>query len=81
MSYWGKIGVHPTPLTSLGELWERTAVGPLPGPVVLIARTVFYLGLLAIALVTFRRYKRVIQDASTRPAQDRLRMLAGAEQY
>lgn len=81
VSYWGKIGVHPTPLTSLSELWDPTAVGPLPGPAVLTAGTVFYVGLLAIALITFRRYNRVIRDVTTRPAQDRLRMLAGAEQY
>jgi hypothetical protein len=56
-------------------------VGPLPGPVVLAIGTVFYLGLLAIALISFRRYNRVVRDTSTQPAQDRLRMLAGAEQY
>ena len=30
-SYWSKIGVHPTPLASFDDLWERTAVGPSPG--------------------------------------------------
>ena len=30
VSYWSKIGVHPTPLASFGDLWERTAVGRCP---------------------------------------------------
>lgn len=80
-SYWSKIGVHPTPLASLGDLWERAAVGPVPGPIVLIVGAVFYLGLFAIAVITFRPLNRVRRDPGARSAQDRLRTLAGPEQY
>lgn len=33
-AYAGKIAVHPTAIQSMDELWERTAIGPLPGQVV-----------------------------------------------
>lgn len=80
-SYWGKIGVHPTPLTSFSELWSRTAVGPVPGPVVLFIGGCFYLGLLAIGVITFRPRNRVRLDPDATPEQTRLRILAGNEQY
>ena len=80
-SYWSKIGVHPTPLASFGDLWERTAVGPVPGPVVLIVGAFFYLSLFAIGVITFRPLNRVRWDPGAAPAQDRLRKLAGTEQY
>jgi uncharacterized membrane protein len=80
-SYWSKIGVHPTPLASFADLWERTAVGPVPGQVVLMVGAFFYLGLLAIGVITFRLLNRVRWDPNATPAQDRLRTLAGTEQY
>jgi uncharacterized membrane protein len=73
--------VHPTPLASFGDLWERTAVGPVPGQVVLAVGAFFYLSLLAIGVITFRPLNRVKRDLSATPAQDRLRILAGTEQY
>ena len=80
-SYWSKIGVHPTPLASFSDLWERTAVGPVPGQVVLTVGAFFYLSLLAIGVITFRPLNRVKRDPRATPAQDRLRILAGTEQY
>jgi hypothetical protein len=41
----------------------------------------FYLSLLAIGVITFRPLNRVKRDPSAMPAQDRLRILAGTEQY
>lgn len=35
-AYTGKLIVHPTPLESLGQLFERAAIGPLPGWLVLL---------------------------------------------
>ena len=80
-SYWSKIGVHPTPLASFSDLWERTAVGPLPGQVVLVVGAFFYLSLLAIGVISFRPLNRVKRDPGAIAAQDRLRILAGTEQY
>ncbi len=81
VSYWGKIAVHPTPLASVAELWERTAVGPIPGVAVLAAGTVFYAALLAIAILTFHPENQVRRHPELLAGADRLRTLAGNEQY
>ncbi len=81
VSYWAKIAVHPTPLTTLAELWERTSVGPLPGTVVLACGLVFYGGLVAIGILTFHPLKRVQRLPDLATGTDRLRALAGNEQY
>ena len=31
VSYWGKLSIHPTPLTSMDQLWARASVGPAAG--------------------------------------------------
>jgi hypothetical protein len=64
-----------------GDLWERTVVGPVPGQVVLTIGAFFYLSLLTIGVITFRPLHRVRRDLGATPAEDRLRMLAGSEQY
>src|SRR5258705_11491278 len=33
-TYIGKLLVHPAPITSLGELWTRAAIGPISGQLV-----------------------------------------------
>lgn len=81
VSYWGKIAVHPTPITSIAELWERTAVGPIPGPAVLAAGALFYGALAAIGILTFHPSKRVQRLPELAMGSDRLRTLAGNEQY
>lgn len=81
VSYWGKIAVHPTPIASMAELWERTAVGPIPGAAVLAAGTVFYAALLAIAVLTFHPEIQVRRHPELIAGTDRLRTLAGNEQY
>src|SRR6266481_7859048 len=37
-TYIGKLLVHPAPITSLGELWTRAAIGPISGQLVLLAQ-------------------------------------------
>jgi uncharacterized membrane protein len=81
ISYWSKVGVHPTPLSSFAELWTRTAVGPVPGPVVLAIGALFYLGLLAVGVVTYHPRTRVKLDPGAQALSDRLRLLGGSEQY
>jgi hypothetical protein len=34
--------VHPEPIASLGTLWERATIGPIPGQIVLLAGLVFH---------------------------------------
>jgi uncharacterized membrane protein len=81
VSYWGKLAIHPMPLTSIGELWARTAVGPVPGQVVLALGTVFYLGLLALALATLRGQRAVGRPHAVKAREDRMRLLAATEMY
>jgi len=57
IAYYGKLAVHPIPLTSASELWARAAIGPVPGGVVAAAGLVFHLGWAAFALVTLRLEK------------------------
>ncbi len=53
LSYFGKVLIHPTPLSTLDELWPRTAVGPVPGELIVIGGVLFNLGWVAIAVVTY----------------------------
>lgn len=77
ISYWSKIAIHPTPLTSLEELWMRTAIGPLPGQAVLLAGLLWYLALVLLALLTLRGQKAVGRAHSIVGTEDRMRELAG----
>ncbi|CAH2601632.1 conserved membrane protein of unknown function [Rhodovastum atsumiense] len=54
VAYVGKLVIHPTPIASVGDLWARAAIGPIPGPVVLLCGLLFHGGLLVIAVVTLR---------------------------
>ena len=53
LAYFGKVAIHPTPLSSLAELWERTAVGPIPGEVMVLGGLLFNGAWVAFALVTW----------------------------
>ena len=57
ISYLGKILIHPTPLVNLGQLWERTAQGPISGQFVVAVGVLFYAGLVLVALATLRQQK------------------------
>jgi uncharacterized membrane protein len=58
ISYYGKLAIHPTPLTALSELWGRAAVGPIPGNVVVLAGVAFHLGWMMFAYLTLRLDQR-----------------------
>ena len=51
--YYGKVLVHPAPIAGLTELWQRTAIGPIPGELVVLAGMLFHGGWLVFASVTF----------------------------
>jgi uncharacterized membrane protein len=57
VSYIGKLLVHPMPLNTLDQLWERAAEGPIPGQIVIAAGVLFYVVLILLALVTMARQK------------------------
>lgn len=53
IAYYGKIISHPTALSSWSDLWQRTAVGPIPGPLMVALGIVFYAALIIIAVGAF----------------------------
>jgi uncharacterized membrane protein len=59
VSYLGKLLVHPMPLRTVAELWQRAAEGPIPGQIVIGAGVVFYGTLAGLALITLLRQKAV----------------------
>ena len=52
LAYFGKIIIHPTPVNSLEEFFNRMAVGFLPGTVVLAFGVAFHGAWIALALTT-----------------------------
>jgi uncharacterized membrane protein len=54
IAYYGKLAIHPAPLTAFAELWERAAIGPIPGGLVIAAGVLFHTGWLVFACVTYR---------------------------
>jgi len=54
VAYYGKIAVHPTPIQSWSQLWERAAIGPITGQTVVVSGLLFYFILGVVALVTYR---------------------------
>ena len=61
LAYSGKLAIHPTPLTSMGQLFERAAIGPVPGQVVLGCGIFFYGAWTVVACGTY-----VIERAARR---------------
>ena len=59
VSYFTKICVHPVPITSLQDLWQHAAIGPVSGQVVLIFGCLFHGGLLALAICTLKGQRAV----------------------
>ena len=58
IAYYGKLVIHPDPATSLTEVVERAAVGPIPGLIVVLAGLVFHAGWFAIAMATLQIERR-----------------------
>jgi uncharacterized membrane protein len=54
IAYYGKLVIHPTPLTAVADLWERAAIGPIQGGLVVLAGVLFHGGWAVFALVTLR---------------------------
>ena len=54
VAYYGKLAIHPAPLHTLADLWERAAIGPIPGVLVVIAGVLFHGGWAVFALITYR---------------------------
>jgi uncharacterized membrane protein len=55
VSYVAKICIHPTAVTSFDHLYQRAAIGPVPGEVVLVIGFLFHFGLVVVAIFSLRR--------------------------
>ncbi|NWG93409.1 MAG: hypothetical protein HXY21_13040 [Parvularculaceae bacterium] len=66
-SYLGKIDIHPTPITSLAEFIERTAIGPVPAAANLLIGAAFHATWISLALWSRRldRAKHGAKDGVT----------------
>jgi len=68
VAYFGKIAVHPTPITSVAEVWQRAAVGPIPGKAMVAAGLLYNLFWIAFAVITFHidrvRHRHRLQTAA-----------------
>jgi uncharacterized membrane protein len=67
LAYFGKLVIHPYPLTHIGELWGRAAVGPVPGEVIVVAGVLFNGAWIVFGLVT-RHIDRTRHRGRTRVA-------------
>ena len=74
--YFGKIFVHPTPLSSIDQLWARAAIGPIPGEVALGIGLLFHGAWIAVALITLRSHK-ALELPHSRTGPDLLLEVAG----
>jgi uncharacterized membrane protein len=52
--YAGKLLIHPDPIVSIHEIWERASVGPIPGQLVILAGVAFHGTWIAVAFLTWR---------------------------
>jgi uncharacterized membrane protein len=76
VAYVGKLLIHPQPIHGLADLWERAAVGPIPGQLVLLAGLAFHGTWVAIAYTTFRSRRGGDRPRPPRPSKDRMLELA-----
>lgn len=64
VAYIGKLLIHPGPLNGFGELFERAAIGPIPGEFVILTGVLFHCGRVVLALVTFAIDRRCSQPGA-----------------
>ena len=58
LAYYGKLAIHPEPLTTMSDLWARAAIGPFPGRAVVCAGILFHGAWAAFAIVTMHWERR-----------------------
>jgi uncharacterized membrane protein len=75
-AYFGKLLIHPTPITSLTDFLARAAVGPVPGALVLLAGLLFHGSWVTVAVLTLRSRRGAGRARLPRPPRDRILELA-----
>jgi uncharacterized membrane protein len=58
LAYYGKLAIHPSQLTAWSQLWERAAVGPVPGRLVVAAGVLFHGSWMLFAYLTLKLDQR-----------------------
>ena len=58
LAYYGKLAIHPTAMTSMADLWQRAAIGPVPGELVVAAGVLFHGSWMVIGAVTLYEERR-----------------------
>jgi uncharacterized membrane protein len=58
LAYYGKLAIHPQPLATISELWERAAIGPFPGQLVVCAGILFHGSWAVFAVLTMHWERR-----------------------
>ena len=76
VAYVGKLLIHPVPIEHISEVWQRAAVGPIPGQLVLLAGLTFHASWAFIAYTTLRSRRGGDRPRPKRPTQDRMLSLA-----
>ena len=76
VAYVGKLMIHPVPIAHLGEIWARAAIGPIPGPLVLLAGLAFHGTWVTIAYMTLRSRRGGDRPRAPASTQDRMLQLA-----
>ena len=68
IAYFGKIIIHPTPVASLDQLWQRAAVGPIPGELIVLGGVLYNGACIGIALTTMYLDRRKHRSATSATA-------------
>lgn len=68
LAYYGKLAIHPIAIQSIGDIWKRAAVGPIPGELVVAAGLVLNVGWIAFAVITYLQDRRDRQTRRSRVA-------------
>jgi uncharacterized membrane protein len=67
LAYYGKLTIHPTAMTSMADLWQRAAIGPISGEVVVAAGVLFHGSWMVIGALTLYKERHL-------PAHERKRL-------
>jgi uncharacterized membrane protein len=59
VAYYGKLAIHPVAAAGWDDVFERAAIGPIPGEAVVVAGIVFHGAWIVVALATLRIERRV----------------------
>lgn len=76
VAYFGELLIHPVPIADLGDLWQRAAIGPIAGQLVLLTGIAFHGTWLTIAYRTLRSRRGGDRPRAPRPQQDQMLRLA-----